>query len=231
LQDFSLIDYSFRFSLAPLPAHFYFGTMKRHLLTGTFLIAITATAIHAQDNPAAAAVAREEAESRYQRLSSRIDDLEVSFQKFQKDLDKLESEIRGLRDQVSRAADHSSGAASQESIKRLADAIEEVDRKRVKHQENVDSALREMEKLIVKGGGSAPRNTKPPANPPDVQGSGKGYDYTIRSGDNPTKIAAALREQKGLKITSSQIIAANPGVDWTRLKIGQKIFIPDSSAP
>jgi prefoldin subunit 5 len=208
--------------------------MKRQLLLGTFLAAIAITPIYAQDNPAAAAVAREEAESRYQRLSSRIDDLEVSFQKFQKDLDKLESEIRGLRDQVSRAADHSSGAASQESIKRLADAIEEVDRKRVKHQENVDSALREMEKLILKGGGSGSgsRNpTKPPANPPEDKGSGKGYDYTIRSGDNPTKIAAALREQKGLKITSSQIIAANPGVDWTRLKIGQKIFIPDSSAP
>jgi Skp family chaperone for outer membrane proteins len=206
--------------------------MKRHLLLGTFLIAIAATATHAQDNPAAAAVAREEAESRYQRLSSRIDDLEVSFQKFQKDLDKLESEIRGLRDQVSRAADNSSGAASQESIKRLADAIEEVDRKRVKHQENVDSALREMEKLILKGGGSGSRGTtRPPANPPEDKGSGKGYDYTVRSGDNPTKIAAVLREQKGLKITSSQIIAANPGVDWTRLKIGQKIFIPDSSAP
>ena len=72
---------------------------------------------------------------------------------------------------------------------------------------------------------------KPPANPPEGQGTGKGYDYTVRSGDNPTKIAAALREQKGLKITSSQIVAANPGVDWTRLKIGQKIFIPDSSAP
>jgi prefoldin subunit 5 len=207
--------------------------MKRQLLLGTFLMTIAAAAIHAQDNPAAAAVAREEAESRYQRLSSRIDDLEVSFQKFQKDLDKLESEIRGLRDQVSRAADHSSGAASQESIKRLADAIEEVDRKRVKHQENVDSALREMEKLIVKGGGSGSRSNtqRPPANPPEGQGSGKGYDYTVRSGDNPTKIAAVLREQKGLKITSGQIIAANPGVDWTRLKIGQKIFIPDASAP
>jgi prefoldin subunit 5 len=206
--------------------------MKRQLLLGTILIAFAATAIHAQDNPAAAAVAREEAESRYQRLSSRIDDLEVSFQKFQKDLDKLESEIRGLRDQVSRAADNSSGAASQESIKRLADAIEEVDRKRVKHQENVDSALREMEKLILKGGGPGSRNTpRPPVTAPEDKGTGKGYDYTVRSGDNPTKIAAVLREQKGLKITSSQIIAANPGVDWTRLRIGQKIFIPDPAAP
>src|SRR5687768_5419042 len=192
--------------------------MKRQLFLGALIVAVGLAATIAQDNSPAGAVAREDVENRFQRLSSRIDDLEVSFQKFQRDLDKLESEIRGLRDQVSRAADHSAGAASQENVKLLADATEEVDRKRVKQQENVDSALREMEKLIVKGGGSGSRNTtKPPANPPEAQGSGKGYDYTVRSGDNPTKIAAALREQKGLKITSSQIIAANPGVDWTRL--------------
>jgi LysM repeat protein len=203
--------------------------MKRQLFLGTLLVAFGLAALNAQDNSPAGA---QDVENRFQRLSSRIDDLEVSFQRFQKDLDKLESEIRGLRDQVSRVADNAGNAANQESIKRLADAIEEVDRKRVKHQENVDSALREMEKLIVKGGGSAPRNnSKPPSNSPDLQGSGKGYDYTIRSGDHPQKIAAALREQKGLKITAAQIIAANPGVDWTKLKIGQKIFIPDSSAP
>jgi prefoldin subunit 5 len=201
--------------------------MKRQLFLGTLIVAFGLAATIAQDNSPAAA---QDVENRFQRLSSRIDDLEVSFQRFQKDLDKLESDIRGLRDQVSRVADNAGNAANQESIKRLADAIEEVDRKRVKHQENVDSALREMEKLIVKGGGSGPRS-KQPANPPEPHGGGKGYDYTVRSGDNPTKIAAALREQKGMKITANQIIAANPGVDWTKLKIGQKIFIPDSSAP
>ena len=49
--------------------------MKRQLLLGIFLIAFAASAIYAQDNPAAAAASREEAEARYQRLSSRIDDL------------------------------------------------------------------------------------------------------------------------------------------------------------
>src|SRR5687768_13399971 len=200
--------------------------MKRHLFLGTLLVALGLAALNAQDNSPAAAAAAQDVENRFQRLTSRIDDLEVSFQRFQKDLDKLESDIRGLRDQVSRVADNAGDAANQESIKRLADAIEEVDRKRVKHQENVDSALREMEKLIVKGGGSGSRS-KPPANAPEPHTSGKGYDYTVRSGDNPTKIAGALREQKGLKITAAQIIAANPGTDWTRLKIGQKIFIPD----
>lgn len=205
--------------------------MKR-LLFVVFLVIVLAGA-NAQDNPAAAAAAREEAETRYQRLNARIDDIEVAFQRFQRDREKLESELRALRDQVSRLGDNSQNAATQESIKRLADAIEEVDRKRLKDQDSVSAALREMEKLIVKGGGSPPKNSGPKTQPPPpkLDSSGKGYEYTIRPNDNASKIAAALREQKGLKITPQQIIDANPGLDWTRMKVGQKIFIPDPSAP
>ena len=206
--------------------------MRRPLLFAALFSALVFIAGNAQENPAAAAAAREESETRYQRLTSRIDDLEVSFQRFQKDLDKLESQIRGLREQMSRVADNSQHTATQESIKRLADAVEEVDRKRLKDQESVQSALREMEKLILKGGGTASppkRNDGTPKQPqtPD-KNSGKGYEYTIRANDNATKIAAALREQKGIKITGQQIIDANPGLDWTKLKIGQKIFIPET---
>jgi len=205
--------------------------MRRPVLFAALFSALIFIASNAQDNPAAAAAAREEAEGRYQRLASRIDDLEVTFQRFQKDLDKLESQIRGLREQMSRAADNSQHTATQESIKRLADAVEEVDRKRLKDQESVNSALREMEKLILKGGGSgsAPkRNDNPPKPQTPDKSSGKGYEYTIRSNDNAAKIAAALREQKGIKITGQEIIDANPGLDWTKLKIGQKIFIPET---
>jgi Skp family chaperone for outer membrane proteins len=206
--------------------------MKRLLLLAVLLLTFLPR-VNAQDNPAAAAAAREEAEGRYQRLNARLDDIEVAFQRFQKERDKIESEIRALRDQVSRLADNSQNAATQESIKRLADAIEEVDRKRLKDQDSVNSALREMEKLIVKGGTSTPRTSPPKTQsaPPKLDGSGKGYEFTIRANDNASKIAAALREQKGLKITAQQIIDANPGLDWTRLKIGQKIVIPDPSAP
>jgi len=210
-----------------------FLSMKRQLLFAVLLLTLLPH-VNAQDNPAAAAAAREEAEGRYQRLNARLDDIEVAFQRFQKERDKLESEIRALRDQVSRLGDNSQHNATQESIKRLADAIEEVERKRVKHQENVDSALERMEKLIVKGGSSSPRTSTTPkaqSTPPKSDGSGKGYEYTIRANDNASKIAAALREQKGLKITPQQIIDANPNLDWTRMKIGQKIFIPDPSAP
>jgi len=211
--------------------------MKRPLLLAALVGAFSFLAGNAQDNPAAAAAAaREESEARYQRLSSRIDDLETAFQRFQKDLDKLDSQLRGIREQLSRANDSSQHAATQESIKRLADAIEEVDRRRLKDQadmkEKVNSGLRDLEKLILKGSeGRAPsgpkRDDNPPKSNPEAKNSGKGYEYSIRSNDNASKIAAALREQKGIKITAQQIIDANPGLDWTKLKIGQKIFIPE----
>src|SRR5688572_11488423 len=128
--------------LACLPLCFYFPHMKRQILFAVLLLTFLPR-VNAQDNPAAAAAAREEAEGRYQRLNARLDDIEVAFQRFQKEREKLESEIRALRDQVSRLADNSQNAATQESIKRLADAIEEVDRKRLKDQDSVNSALRE----------------------------------------------------------------------------------------
>jgi outer membrane murein-binding lipoprotein Lpp len=209
-------------------------SIKRPLLLAALVGAFSFLAGNAQDNPATAAAAREESD-RYQRLSSRIDDLEMAFQRFQKDLDKLDSQLRGIREQLSRANDSSHQAATQESIKRLSDAIEEVDRRRLKDQadmkERIDSGLREMEKLILKGSeGRSPstpkKNDNPPPKNPD-KNSGKGYEYSVRANDNAAKIAAALREQKGIKITAQQIIDANPGLDWTKLKIGQKIFIPE----
>jgi len=48
----------------------------------------------------------------------------------------------------------------------------------------------------------------------------------IRAGDNPRVIAQALVKQ-GMKISSKQITDANPAiVDWSKLRVGQKIFIP-----
>src|SRR6059036_945497 len=74
-------------------------SMKRPFLLAALVGAFSFLASNAQDNPAAVAAAREESEARYQRLSSRIDDLETAFQRFQKDLDKLDSQLRGLREQ------------------------------------------------------------------------------------------------------------------------------------
>ena len=46
-------------------------------------------------------------------------------------------------------------------------------------------------------------------------------EYVIKKGDTSTKIAAAIG------CTRAELIAVNPTVKWTALKIGQKIKVPE----
>ncbi len=64
--------------------------------------------------------------------------------------------------------------------------------------------------------------------PPPGSGSERGYEYTIQKDDSLSKIVMGLNRQ-GVKVTSKQIIEANPGVKWNSLQIGKKIFIPASA--
>lgn len=56
-----------------------------------------------------------------------------------------------------------------------------------------------------------------PAPPADA---GWAY-YTVQKGDNPWKIA------KALKVEHQKIVSLNEGVDFTKLKIGQQIKVPN----
>ncbi|MBK1878155.1 LysM peptidoglycan-binding domain-containing protein [Pelagicoccus mobilis] len=66
-------------------------------------------------------------------------------------------------------------------------------------------------------------STQPAAQKAPDAKPGKAGVYTIKSGDNFSKIAAAY------KVTLSQLQAANPGIDSRRLRIGQQIVIPAPS--
>ncbi|MEI9961901.1 MAG: LysM domain-containing protein [Limisphaerales bacterium] len=84
--------------------------------------------------------------------------------------------------------------------------------------------LKEIEKLGKIN--SAPRPKPAVSNDaPAPGGKQKGYEYEIHSGDTLSVIAKAYRDQ-GIKVTSDQILKANPGLDAKSLKVGQKIFIP-----
>src|SRR5262249_60566960 len=63
--------------------------------------------------------------------------------------------------------------------------------------------------------------TKPePSTPPK-----ESYSYKIKEGDTLVRIVTDLRAQ-GYKITQKQIMDANAGVNWKRLKVGQTVIIP-----
>jgi LysM repeat protein len=204
--------------------------MKRAVVLLSWLAVGAAVAQPAPETPIAVAE-KQEAEERYKTLTARLENLEESLQtlqqNYQKRLGALADELKGLRDEVGRLGS-APNAATQKSMEILAEAIKEVDRKRMADNEKILSALEDFRKgLLEKPGATAPPSirTNPPATAPNRPRNEAGYEYTVRSGDNPTVIARALNQQ-GIKVTAKQIIDANPGVNWTRLKVGQKLFIP-----
>ena len=52
-----------------------------------------------------------------------------------------------------------------------------------------------------------------------------GHAYIIHKGDTLAKIVAACKAL-GMRITAAELLAANPGLDPARLKVGQNISVP-----
>ena len=146
-----------------------------------------------------------------------------------KSIEALEKEISDLRDKTSQPPP-ATDTASAADLKKLADQVQEIDRKR---QEDRELILKEIEKLGKVSGSPAASHKPPPTvstpaadNPaPAATGPQKGYDYTIQRGDTLLAIAKAYRDQ-GIKVTTDQILKANPGLNPNTIKVGQKIFIP-----
>ncbi|MFM1767537.1 MAG: hypothetical protein RJA22_66 [Verrucomicrobiota bacterium] len=199
----------------------------------------------AAQNPVAEAE-RQQQEERYQTLNRRMELLEESIAAHQKSVQALTDEVRKLKDEVDRARTRNDGAASQESLKRLQEAIVEVDKKRLADGERVTRSFEELRKLILRAAGGAgstgaggaagtsgaesrtnrnPRTTGTGGTEPIIPG--KGYKYAIKSGDTLSALVKALRAD-GHKVTERMIMDVNPGVNWNRLRVGQDVFIPET---
>jgi len=211
--------------------------MKRILIFVTLLsLAPALVRLAAQEDPTATAE-RELAEERHRSLTKRLTDLEESFAALQKNVTALRDEVRYLKDDVDRIKNKNEGGATQESIKKLAEKIEEVDRKRAASDERNFKELEELQKAVLQkplagsrpapGSANAGGTVRPTTgNPPGNSGVKQvGYKYKIRSGDTLAALVITLRKQ-GLNVTQAQIEKANEGVNWNRLQIGQEIFIP-----
>ncbi|MGA2866262.1 MAG: LysM peptidoglycan-binding domain-containing protein [Verrucomicrobiota bacterium] len=194
----------------------------------------------------AAAVGRPQdaaTEERLNQLDGKIRDLIDGQKALGKRLEELAAELGNLREQQSKPLPV---YASQEDFKRLAKAIEEVDRKRIEGDQNNQKIRAELLSLIDTlktsplpvprnpGGAPPPSNTKsgpapaPNRPPADKEGaSERGFYYTVAKGDTLSAIVAACRE-KNIKVTQEQILKANPRLkkDPNLLREGMKLFIP-----
>jgi chaperonin cofactor prefoldin len=210
----------------------YFQGMKR-ILYSTLILFISGSALLSAQT--ANGPSPQELNENAKVLEGKVQELMDAQGDLRKQIQALSREISDLREKAGKPAGN---YASQEEIKRLADAIQEVDRKRQADNEKV---LAELSKLAKSLGTTTRTRSEPPkekvkdtAKPTAddggtsqkiQKGDQDGFNYKVKSGDTFSSIAKAYRDQ-GIKIYSADIERANPGVDSKSLKIDQPLFIP-----
>jgi LysM repeat protein len=161
------------------------------------------------------------------KLSGQIQDVQDALSAEDKRIEALEKKVSDMQDKLNTPAGND--YASTDDLKKLAEQVQEIDKKREEDNQKILDAL---EKLGKSGGGDYHKpdissNPTPVNNPPTTSTGGpqQGYEYTIQAGNTLSAIAKAYRAQ-GVKVTVSQILAANPGLSANSLIVGKKIFIP-----
>jgi LysM repeat protein len=165
-------------------------------------------------------------QERLDKLSGRIEDLTAAQETLKKQLSELSRELEGVREQSGKP---NTSYARQEDVKSLAEAIKEVDRKRMDDAEKIHTELLKLRKVLEtpvptpkQKAAPVPKDNPVSTKPTTPE---KGFEYVIKSGDTLDAVALAYRE-KNIKITVAQILSANPGLKAERLIVGKKIFIP-----
>ena len=190
--------------------------MKR-ILIWIFILSLSLAAARAQDAAT---------QQQIDQINGRLQDLQDAQAVQAKRITALEKEISELRDKSSQPG--ATDTANADDLKKLADQVQEIDKKRQADRELI---LKEIGKLGKVGGSSSGRKSTPSVTTNTATGGsspgGKenGYEYKVAAGDTLSIIAKAYRDQ-GIKMTADQILKANPGLDPKSLKVGQKIFIP-----
>jgi Skp family chaperone for outer membrane proteins len=228
-------DAGFTLNFELAPRGFNVGGMKRVFVCLTFTLLCFARSAETQDgaapaNPAAAIAAKEGAEERYERMAADVQALQSANEALQTKINQITAELQELRSQQAQTANNS---AAQDQLKSLADKIAEVDRKRQEDKQAIAEEIRKSMTGLEKSLATSPPPARAPVKPTneaDPAAADKGFLYVVQSGDSLSVIVKTYNadfKSKGLKqITLKQAKDANPGVDWSRLRVGQKIIIP-----
>jgi LysM repeat protein len=147
------------------------------------------------------------------RLRSEVSSLQTANVDLQKRLSDVLKELQELKTQIAKPTGNYAGA---DDVKQLAEAIKEVDRKRAADRELILGEIKKASKVAA----AAPVvDRSAPAE--------KGYEYTVQSGDTLSAIVQAYRDQ-GVKVTVDDVLKANPNLKPSSMRVGQKIFVPNS---
>jgi LysM repeat protein len=169
-------------------------------------------------------------EERLNKMAGRIEELTENQQALKRAIEAVSSavsrEIAEVREQSARP---NTSYATHDDLKRLADAIKELDRKRIEDnsrlQEQLEKIIKVLNTPVPASSKKHPTTTSDEVEPSKPPKSEKGFEYTVKSGDALSSIVAAYRAE-GIKVTMDQVLKANPGLKAGKVLVGQKIWIP-----
>lgn len=172
---------------------------------------------------AAEFVAQQQAEERYRRLYSIVEDLQAANVLLQQRIERLEGKLviseTKLRDQEANSATQDQLEALGE---KFATELQKIEDKRVADNKRI---LTELTKMTNRPAPiPEPQVTVKETAKPEPY-TGPVFEVTIEQGYTLAGIAMKYREQ-GHNITVDDIMRANPGINPRRLKLGQTINIP-----
>ncbi len=203
--------------------------MKRVL---SLLLTLAAPALFAQTG--ALPPSQQELVENINILKGRVDDLSDSRNALQKQVRDLQSKIDELSAKLAKPPVN---YATEDDLKALKSAIEEVDRKRQADSENVVKTLNELAKSIKAptptpaSRGNSHADITPTPTPAATVPDGPGFTYVAKLNDNLKKIAVEFNKtHPDSKTSVEEILKANPSLkgDPKNLKEGQKLFIPSA---
>lgn len=121
-------------------------------------------------------------------------------------IDNLESQVR------------SAVTASEQATKRVTKVASDTNNAFTQVGEVISALRADLQK--VQDGRPAPRAPTVAAKANDAPASAGSGEYIVKSGDTGSRIARANN------IPLQDLMAANPGVDWNRLHVGQRLNLP-----
>ena len=213
--------------------------MKRALV-GIFFSSILLAGGIGRAADAVTLAAQQEMQDNYKRLTATIEEYQTTQAALQKQISALSGEVSKLRDETAR---NNNDSSHKESIRQLGEQIRKVDEARITDNRRIQEALERLGETIKKMPVGAPSKRPSTVSDSGVGGSGnapgkiggarpstnsaaeEGFEYEVVSGDRPDVIAAKYKAEK-INVTARDIINANKNVDWNKLKVGQKLFIP-----
>lgn len=194
------------------------------LVVCALVFGLAERSLSAQPSYGATAYAQQQqAEQRWRKLSSQMEEMLADQQELRKRVQMLEGENRRLTKKLNESGSASVTPTQLDRVaKDLNEKIQQVDKNRQADQKTVtrevDQAFDRLKKLIEK------QSVTPSASPRETS-SGKYVEYTIQSGQTISAVVKAYKDQ-GYKVSQDSILRANPGLKPNRLQIGQVIKIP-----